>query len=265
MQSDLLLDYFFKYKIMKFILSFLIGLVATNGFAQHYSNDSLSNVSNHHLEFKYKSLIIPSALIGYGFIGLKSQSIKDLNIRIKNKLTEPSHESLHIDDYSQYVPMLSVYALNALGLEGKNRFKERTVILATAYIIMGSTILSTKKLAAIERPDGSGKNSFPSGHTATTFVGAEFLHQEFKDQSIWFGIAGYTIAAGTGYLRMYNNRHWLSDVVAGAGVGILSTKIAYWINPFIMKKIFKSDTSNTSAFIPYYNSREYGLGLSIAL
>jgi membrane-associated phospholipid phosphatase len=37
------------------------------------------------------------------------------------------------------------------------------------------------------------------------------------------------MAATTGYLRMYNNKHWFGDVVAGAGVGILSAKFSYWL------------------------------------
>jgi hypothetical protein len=61
--------------------------------------------------------------------------------------------------------------------------------------------------------------------------------------------------------RMYNDRHWLTDVVAGAGIGILSTKIAYWINPFIQKKIFNSRENNgTSIIAPFYNGKQFGVG-----
>ena len=42
---------------------------------------------------------------------------------------------------------------------------------------------------------------------------------------------------------MYNNRHWLTDVAAGAGIGILSTKIAYWLYPFLNSKLFKFNVS----------------------
>jgi membrane-associated phospholipid phosphatase len=52
----------------------------------------------------------------------------------------------------------------------------------------------------------------------------------YKDVSIWYGISGYIIASGTGVLRIYNNRHWLTDVAAGAGM-ILCTKTAYWLYP----------------------------------
>jgi membrane-associated phospholipid phosphatase len=75
-------------------------------------------------------------------------------------------------------------------------------------------------MTRIERPDGSSYNS-SLGHTANAFASAEFLWQEYKDVSIWYGISGYIIASGTGVLRIYNNRHWLTDVAAGAGIDFM--------------------------------------------
>ena len=96
-------------------------------------------------------------------------------------------------------------------------------------ILLTTTVFSVKKLTRQLRPDGSGYTSFPSGHTAEAFASAEFMRQEYKDVSPWYGIAGYAVATTTGILRLYNNKHWVRDVVAGAGFGILSTKLAYWI------------------------------------
>jgi membrane-associated phospholipid phosphatase len=128
---------------------------------------------------------------------------------------------------------------------------------------MGGSVNIIKKTSKVERPDGSDTNSFPSGHTATAFMGAEFLYQEYRDLSDWYGIIGYVVAAGTAFFRMSNEKHWLTDVATGAGIGILSTKIAHWIHPLIKKTIFKDNDKKNGIVMPFYNDREYGLGLSM--
>lgn len=228
---------------------------------QNVSIDSIKNRENN--KFKYKSLIIPTALIGYGVVGLTNPNLKDINISAKNDLRGYDDKRLNIDDFSQYSPFLSVYALNAMGIQGKHNFKDRTIVLGTAYLIMGGSVNILKKTINVTRPDGSSSTSFPSGHTATAFMGAEFLYQEYKDVSVWYGITGYVVAAGTGLFRIYNEKHWLTDVATGAGIGILSTKIAYWIHPFMKKTIFKDKEKTTGIVMPFYNGREYGLGFSM--
>lgn len=243
----------------KVFLFFMIGSV---GFAQQITDTITTNEPKENNEkFKFKQLIIPTVLIGYGVIGIESDGLKFVNSGIKEEVNENIDEKITIDDFSQYAPALSVYGLNALGIKGKHNFKDRTIILGTSYLLMSATVLSLKSITKVERPDGSAFNSFPSGHTATAFAGAEFLWQEYKDVSIWYGISGYIIATGTGAFRIYNDKHWLTDVVAGAGIGILSTKVAYWINPWIQDKIFKSKEKNSmSAIAPFYNGKQLGVG-----
>lgn len=213
------------------------------------------------LKFNYKALIIPGVLIGYGVIGLESDGLKGLNKQIKDEVNEDIDQKITIDDFSQYAPFASVYGLNALGIKGKHNFKDRSIIMGTSYLLMSGTVLGLKSITKVERPDGSSNNSFPSGHTATAFAGAEFLWQEYKDVSIWYGITGYAIATGTGLFRIYNDRHWLTDVAAGAGIGILSTKVAYWIHPFIKKTFFgEKETKSSVMFAPFYNGKQAGAG-----
>ncbi|WP_262493995.1 phosphatase PAP2 family protein [Maribacter ulvicola] len=78
------------------------------------------------------------------------------------------------------------------------------------------------------------------------------------------GLSGYAIATLTGYYRIVNNRHWLSDVIGGAGIGILSTKLAYWIHPFLKKKIFKRKENTNGMLMPFYDGKAYGLNATIS-
>lgn len=192
-----------------------------------------------------KSLITPTIFIGYGLSALKIDALKQLDYNIKENI-QKNHPYFFtsIDNYLQYSPAIAVYGLNAAGVHGKHDIVDRSILYGLSIMLYSATDFALKKITQVQRPDGSGLNSFPSGHTTTAFAAAEFLHQEYKNKSVWFSIAGYTIAATTGVLRMYNNKHWLSDVVAGAGIGILATKAAYWIYPVIKNALFKHKQIN---------------------
>lgn len=220
-------------------------------------------VSNIH--FSNKQLIIPGVFFIYGLSSMESDYLKLVNTEIREEVQENIDEKFTIDDFSQFVPAVSVYGLNAMGVKGKNNLRDRSVIFGTSFLLMSATVLGLKTLTHVERPDGSSNNSFPSGHTANAFAGAEFLYQEYKDVSPWIGVAGYAVATGTGFFRIYNNRHWLSDVVMGAGIGILTTKIAYWTFPYIDHKILKADKMIHAQILPFYNGKQTGVGLVFCL
>lgn len=246
----------------KFVVLLPLILIAYGAFAQDVQEKDSLEVDSLK-SFHFKKLILPAALISYGIIGIESDQLKLFNTQIKEEVIEDIDEKITIDDFSQYAPAASVYALNAIGIKGKHNLRDRSVILATSYMIMSASVLSMKSITKIERPDGTSNNSFPSGHTATAFAGAEFLWQEYKDKSIWYGIAGYTVATGTGLFRIYNNRHWLTDVAAGAGIGILSTKIAYWMYPYI-NSILQGEKKSKSITVmaPSYDGKTFGISFS---
>ena len=245
----------------KIVLTLLLAWIFLPVTAQIKKTDSLQRKDP--TVFNYKALIAPVALVTYGVVALESHTLKDLNTSTKGELNEHIDDRFTIDDFSQHASFVAVYALNAANIPGRHRFTDRTIILSTAYLIMGTSVTLIKKTGNVTRPDGSSTNSFPSGHTATAFMGAEFLYQEYKDQSIWYGITGYAVAAGTGFFRMYNDRHWLNDVVAGAGIGILSTKIAYWLHPFIKKTLFKNKSETDGVVVPYVSGDKYGVGVAL--
>jgi len=211
--------------------------------------------------FPIKKFFLPTAMIAYGVATFSQHGVESINGETKEAVfSDHPHKKIHVDNYLQLAPALTVYGLNAVGIKGKNNLRDRSMIFLMSNVFLNTTVFSVKSLTRQWRPDGSSPSSFPSGHTAEAFANAEFLRMEYKDVSPWYGVAGYAMAATTGYLRMYNNKHWLSDVVAGAGVGIASTRLAYWLYPKIQHKLFKDKPMRT-VVIPSYQSGSFNVGL----
>ena len=212
-----------------------------------------------------RSIVIPSAMIAYGALTFTSRDLKRLNLAVRDELWEDRNnghgKAFHIDNFSLVAPAVAVYALNIAGVKGKNNLVDASLMYGMSHLIGQVLIVSNvKKLSSIMRPDSSNRLSFPSGHTAQAFISAEFLRREYKDVSPWIGVAGYAVAVGTGFLRMYNNKHWLNDVIAGAGVGILSTHISYWLYPKI-KSTFLGKWKGNTIVAPTYRNRSFGFGM----
>jgi hypothetical protein len=238
-------------RICTFIL--LFNLIAFTAIGQQDSSSSMSSVSNPpSISRGFKPYVVPSAMIGYGALALFVPPLKNLNHSIQHQVvTNNPNFSTHLDDYLWFVPTAALYGLNAIGIQGKHNFRDRTVIVIMANGIMGVGTAVTKRLTHELRPDGGDYQSFPSGHTASAFTAAEYLYQEYKDTSPWIGISGFAVAGATGVLRIYNNKHYLGDVIAGAGVGIISSKIAYTIYPFVARHLFKNYNFKT-VILPTY-------------
>ncbi len=143
--------------------------------------------------------------------------------------------SNHTDDYMQYVPAAVMLGLKAAGVEGRSSWNRMLVSDAFGFLIMAGVVNMLKTTTRVTRPDGSDRHSFPSGHTATAFMTATMLTKEYGYRSPWVGIGAYTAASATGLMRMANNKHWLSDVLTGAGVGILSTEIGYLLSDVLFR------------------------------
>ena len=214
-------------------------------------------------KFQATTFIAPVLLAGYGFAAVYDHgALHQLDVSTKAELQE-DHPlfAAHVDDYIQFAPAAAVYALNLSGIKGKHNLFDASMLYVTSAAIMGVSTHFVKQGVGRERPNGNGENSFPSGHTASAFMAAEFLHQEYKDVNPWIGYAGYFVATATGTLRMYNNKHWFSDVVAGAGFGIASTKISYLIYPYI-KSLFTTKKDGNFTFMPFHQQGSAGLMLS---
>ena len=211
--------------------------------------------------FPYKSFLVPAVMVTYGFLSLENQQLKQLNQELKDEIwTEQPHKKTILDNYLQFAPAAAVYGLNAVGIHGKHNFRDLTAIYLMSNVFLNVAVVSLKSITHKLRPDGSDYASFPSGHTTEAFASAEFMRMEYKDVSPWYGVAGYAMAFATGYLRMYNNKHYFGDLIAGAGFGIASTQLAYWLYPKIQHSIYKDKPVHTM-IMPYYQNGSGGLSL----
>lgn len=201
-----------------------------------------------------------SASIVYGFVKLGNHELTDLDIAARQEFAlEHPHSKFRVDDYLQFAPGALVLGLSAAGVKGKNTTIDQAGVYLLSNIILTATCQSLKRITKVTRPDGSS-NAFPSGHTAEAFASAELLSQEYGERSVVYPISGYAAAVATAYYRMYNNKHWLSDVVAGAGIGFLSTRASYWLYPKI-KKIFTRKEIGRSVVMPSYSHGAIGAGM----
>lgn len=169
----------------------------------------------------------PLAFTAVGLFATTHNGILNKHYVQEERNEDYPHFRTHIDNYLQYSPAVAVFGLHAAGIKGKNSLANTTALFIKSEIMMTVLTTSLKRITRVPRPDTGQPTSFPSGHTAQAFAAATFVLKEYGHKSIWYPIGAYTIATGIGVMRVMNNRHWISDVFAGAGVGILSTNIAY--------------------------------------
>ncbi|WP_109300476.1 phosphatase PAP2 family protein [Aquimarina sp. AU474] len=204
--------------------------------------------------------IIPVALITTGFLLSTSEFEKSLQKDIRSSVGKDFKSK--IDDYTRYAPVVQLYAADILGVQSKNHWFDQTKNLILSSIISNGASTILKKQIHKERPGNydhvsTHANSFPSGHTTTAFTTATVLYEEFIDTNPLLAYSGYAFAIATGGLRMMNNAHYLSDVMVGAGIGILATKLVYHFDYLIDWNPFEK--LDGVAFTPQY-SDSHGLG-----
>lgn len=222
--------------MLRLILNIFLGLIFPSlSHAQIIQNresvnfDSSIPASNVKVRLlKASDLLVPAIGLGYGIASMHVPVLisTDQHLQARWANTNPTQQK-RIDDFILFLP--AVYAL------GKSTFTEPIDIRNRMYgrflatkIIQYGAIYTSKFSIGRKRPDGSSNLSLPSGHTAEAFANAEFLRMYVGKEQPWVAVLGYVIAAGTGFLRIYNNRHWFSDVVAGAAIGYGSARLGSW-------------------------------------
>ncbi|MDE6049229.1 MAG: phosphatase PAP2 family protein [Paramuribaculum sp.] len=156
---------------------------------------------------------------------------------------EPHAKRYYLDDVAQFVPTIANFGLSVCGVKPKHDWRERIALTATSMIICEGVTYALKYTVHSTRPDGTDNHSFPSGHSARAFRGAEMLRSEYG----WgWGTGGYAVAVGVAALRIHHRRHRFGDVAAGAAIGFLSARAAYIILP-LERKLFGWNRSEVTA------------------
>ncbi len=213
-----------------------------------------------HYKFNPKSLILPASLITVGAIGTSVNGLSDFHLLSR----KDSVKQIRIDDYLEWGMLGWVFVCDLMGKE-KHNWVDQFCLMAIAEGLNAGMTRTVKYVVNKERPDG-GPHSFPSGHTANAFLGAHLAYKEFKDSSPVLAYSGYVIATFVGCSRIYNNRHWVADVVAGAGFGILSVELSYLIyfpiRNAIARKINRKASDTPLVIVPVIGKQEAGISLS---
>lgn len=172
--------------------------------------------------------------IGFAVNGAGRESIKNEIVEERNE--HIPHFRTRLDDYLQFSPLLLTYGFEAFGMKPKTEPVNRSVILLKSELLMMAAVTALKTTSHTLRPDGSAHTSFPSGHTAEAFAGAVMLSEEYGYRYKWVPYVSYGLASTVGALRVINNKHYISDVIVAAGIGILCTKISYWTHRYKWNK-----------------------------
>ena len=200
--------------------------------------------------------ITGGALIVTGLI-LNKESIKtDVREWVRDRYDIPNTS---VDDILQHVPIAMIYATDlALGNDKKEIGRHTRHLIVSQAMTLG-TMLITKEITNSPRPN-DGSHTFPSGHTAYSFASAGVMYHSFKDDNLWLAYSGYVPAAVVGVYRVIKDKHWVSDVVVGAGLGIVMSHLSYHMDIW-HSRTDKRDKGHTSVNVRL-GMTPAGLGLS---
>lgn len=212
------------------VLTGMILVVSHVAISQSTDSSQVIQVSapTRHQQLSY---LMPGLLIASGTALMLDRDADEFflsNFEVREERNEKFlNFSSHLDDYLQHAPSLTAFSFSVAGLKGRHDLPNQAALFLKSELLMLGVVYSLKYTVGEARPDTGRKNSFPSGHTAQAFTAATFFAKEYGYKSVWITIGSYTVATTVGVFRMLNNRHWISDVLVGAGIGMLSTELVY--------------------------------------
>ena len=180
----------------------------------------------------------------YGFNGMKNSVTQKSNLLILGTVGLGTLLALHIDDqvqdyaqreglltedvskfgdlyggiWSAWLLPVSIIITTQARDESNRVMLEKLEFATSALVANGVTTIILKELINRERPNGSNKNSMPSGHTSHSFAVAAVAYELYGSK---VGTTAYLIAGLVAISRINDNKHYLSDVIVGAGLGTI--------------------------------------------
>lgn len=165
------------------------------------------------------------SLVSWGFSYWRDKKARDYsfgNLAPENRTTSLIH------CVPAVAPLATAWILKASGLESRSSTQRMAMANALSYALTTGMTLSLSSSYNSVGPDGT-EHSMPSQHTALAFASATILSREYGYLSPWVSVGAYSCAAATQVLRMRGSQHWSGDIILGAGIGTLSTNIAYML------------------------------------
>ncbi len=230
------------FQLMRLCRLFVPAVVAI-GMLCHHAQAATIQPDTISTRFESRSLILPGALTAAGAMAAALPWWrKHIDRPVDTHIG--SHSSWRVADGIEWLPYAAAIAAAYCGADATAPIADRALLAATSFVVLEAITQPTKRIVRRWRPDGSDRHSFPSGHTATAFAGAELTRMLYGP--IW-GAGAYVVATGVAAMRMAGRHHYLSDCIAGAGIGIFSARAAAWLLP-LERRLFHLDRRDSRGY-----------------
>lgn len=202
--------------------------------------------------------IISGAFLASGLIAESGDFKETFRGSIRKRIEVPVTK---LDDFLQHSPILMMYGYDLAFKKSKEEVGRQTRHLLVTQIATIGTSLLLKEIVNNPRPNG-GSFSFPSGHTSYSFASATVLFHSYKEDSWLLSLSGYLPASVVGAYRVIKDKHWVSDVLFGAGLGMLFGHLSYHLDIWDSRTI-RSAKGTASPYSISIGGTPQGAGLLV--
>ncbi len=252
----------------------LLGWAGAGAYGQHWSASADADTTGRapRLSSGQRAALriaVPSALVAVGVLAHSNQYNETLyqaklGMQQETQRVFRGFNSHGLDDYTRHAPLAAAYAMMATGHRGERTAVGFTLIYLLAHELDAGVVSNLKRLTAEPRPyNPNDLSSFPSSHTSQAFLTATLLHEQYGRQYPWLSVSGYAVAAATGTMRVLGNKHWATDVLAGAGIGFLSAETVWHLYP-ALTRLLPTRVAHKMLLVPTYQAGG-GAGLALAI